>query len=374
MPGADFYNPAVPGSFLDNRPLALTGSCTPQDLRNCVDPSTKPMSEGALNTTVEYQLDTRTVLRGSYVHNYLRRAIEDMGFMSGGTLYSYIGNPGEGAAKITPASGATTEAIPTPKPDRTYDAMELSVTRRFAAHWLFNGSYVFSRLYGNYTGLSDTDEVLTPTTGGSFGTAQQQASNLVRPGTNTSRAWDLDQILFDSHGHLNVKGPLPTDRPHVLKLYGSYDFKTGTEVSANFHAGSGTPISTYVNTTNGISVFVNGRGDMGRTPVLTQTDLQIAQEIKLTESKRLRFEFTALNAFNAKTALHIFNCVNRGCLISGQQSSAMDLTHVDLYKGYDYKALVLASPNGQNAFDPRYGMADLFNPGFAGRFGLKFIF
>jgi hypothetical protein len=27
-----------------------------------------------------------------------------------------------------------------------------------------------------------------------------------------------------------------------------------------------------------------------------------------------------------------------------------------------------------NVFDPRYGMGDLFNPGFQGRIGVKFIF
>ena len=35
--------------------------------------------------------------------------------------------------------------------------------------------------------------------------------------------------------------------------------------------------------------------------------------------------------------------------------SAMDLSKVDLAKGYDYNALIHASPSGANAFDPRYG-------------------
>ena len=30
-----------------------------------------------------------------------------------------------------------------------------------------------------------------------------------------------------------------------------------------------------------IPLFVNGRGDLGRTPTLTQTDMVIAQEFKL---------------------------------------------------------------------------------------------
>ena len=52
----------------------------------------------------------------------------------------------------------------------------------------------------------------------------------------------------------------------------------------------------------------------------------------------------------------------------------MNLSKVDLTKGYDYNALILASPDGQNAYDPRFGQTDLWNPGFAGRLGVKFTF
>jgi hypothetical protein len=55
-------------------------------------------------------------------------------------------------------------------------------------------------------------------------------------------------------------------------------------------------------------------------------------------------------------------------------SSAIDLSGVDLRQGYSYRELITASPDGANAFDPRYRMDDLFNPGLSGRLGLKFIF
>lgn len=50
--------------------------------------------------------------------------------------------------------------------------------------------------------------------------------------------------------------------------------KFGSEVGLFFYAGSATPLTTYVATTNQIPVMVEGRGDMGRTPFLTKTDLQ----------------------------------------------------------------------------------------------------
>jgi hypothetical protein len=52
-----------------------------------------------------------------------------------------------------------------------------------------------------------------------------------------------------------------------VKLYGAYSLPFNTDVGLFFSGGSGTPISTYVNTTNQSEVFVSGRGDMGRTPV-----------------------------------------------------------------------------------------------------------
>ena len=96
----------------------------------------------------------------------------------------------------------------------------------------------------------------------------------------------------------------------------------------------------------------------------------IAHEVKISEGKRLRFEANVINLFNQKTQRHRFTDLNRESLASSQ----MDLTKVDLTKGYDYNALILASPDGKNAYGPRYGKTDLFNPGFAGLLGIKFVF
>ena len=47
---------------------------------------------------------------------------------------------------------------------------------------------------------------------------------------------------------------------------------------------------------------------------------------------------------------------------------------VDLAQGYDYNALILASPSGANAFDPRYGKADLWQAGTQGQFSIRYLF
>jgi len=360
-PGKNIWSD-VPGSFRDRRVPGF----------NNVDPNIKPMYTDLTNVGVEFQLTPTTVARASYVRNSLGRTIEDLGVLvNGDEVYQYA-NPGEGGATVTPTSGKT-QPFATPKPVRTYNAMELSLNRRFSRGWFGSFSYVYSRLYGNYAGLGSSDEIRTPTTNVTSATSQQQGGSIARPGSSATRSWDIDEILWDSHGKLDVLGRLATDRPHAFKLYGSYLFKFGTELGLNFYGASGTPISTYVNTVNQIPVFVNGRGDMTRTPVLTQTDLLLAHEFRFTEAKRLRFEFNALNLFNQKTSRHRFNNLNRGAG-APRQSSAINLSGVDLAKGYDYNALIRQSPEGAFAYDPRYGLDDLFNPGFSGRLGLKFIF
>ena len=340
---------------------------------NTIDPNLKPMFQDSTNVGLEYQWTPTTAIGVNYVHNKLTRAIEDVGSLdaSGNEVY-FAANPGEGVATTMFTTGLTAP-FNTPKPLRQYDAVELSVNRRFSKNWFGSANLTISRLYGNYAGLANSDEIQTPTTGVSSATAQQQAGSISRPGTAAGRAWDLDELVWDSHGNLNVLGRLATDRPVVAKFYGSYMLPFGTQIGGFVYAGSGTPMSTVVNSTNTIPVFVEGRGDMGRTPFLSRTDLLVSHELKMTGSQRVRFEFNVINLFNQKTATHIFNSLNKGAGLA-RADSAIDLSNVDLAKGYDYRALILASPSGANAFDPRYGKADLWQAGTQGQFSIKYIF
>lgn len=80
-----------------------------------------------------------------------------------------------------------------------------------------------------------------------------------------------------------------------------------------------------------------------------------------------------LNLFNQKTTRHIFNYLNRGAG-APRASSAIDLGNTNLNNGYDYNALIRATTDGANAYDPRYGMEDLFEPGTQGQVSVKFLF
>lgn len=358
MPGRNLWSSAD-GSFRDRRVPNF----------DSVDPDIKPMSQDAFNGGLEMQLRGNTTLTVNYTHSDLRNTIEDLGVLEGGNeVYKYV-NPGEGIAATMVPSGLTAE-FATPRPKRTYDAIETSLQKRFSDNWFASASYVYSRLYGNYAGLANSDEISTPTTNRSSATTQQQGGSIARPGSSANRAWDLDELVWDSHGNLDVRGRLATDRPHVVKLYGSYMLPTRTQVGAFFYGGSGTPVSRTVYTLNGIPVFVDGRGSMGRTPFFSQTDLLVTHDFTLGGTRRVRLEGNVLNLFNQKTSRHVFNDLNR----PRRASSAINLAGTDLAQGYDYRALIEASPDGQNAYDPRFGMDDLFNPGLQARFSVRFLF
>jgi hypothetical protein len=333
------------------------------------------MYQDSLHAGLEWQIQPMAVLGVHVVHNALGRTIEDLGAVVNGDSVYAIGNPGEGSTTIARPSGPTAP-FPMPKAVRRYDAVDVSVTRRFSNQWFASANLTVSRLYGNYAGLASSDEIVTPTTGGAFPTPQQQSGTLARTGSNVNGGWDIDEILWDSRGHLDVLGRLATDRPVVARIYGAYSFRAGTQIGAFFNGSSGTPMSTYVNTLNRSQVFVNGRGDMGRSPVLTRTDLLASHTLTARNTQRVRLELNVINLFNQKTATHIFNTLNRGAggVAAARPSSAIDLSKVDLAKGYDYQALIRSSPDGANAFDPRYGKPDLFQTGLQGQFSVKFIF
>ena len=352
MPGRDLW--VNPGSCRDRRVPSF----------DTIDSETSPMRQSSTSAGIEYQLGSNSVVTMHYIHNDLLETIEDIGFLNAEGDEGYlISNPGLRQASIQFPTGATPLGQAVPRPKRMYDALEFGFNRRFANNWFLSANYTLSRLYGNYAGLASSDEITTPTTGVGSSTPQQQAVSISRPGGNVNRAWDLDEILWDSHGNLDVLGRLATDRPHVVKLYGAYSFPFGTQVGAFFYGASGTPVSTYVTSVHGADIFVEGRGNFfengqitegKRTPMLNRTDLLLSHALEVAGSRRLRFEMNVLNVFNQKTTRHIFNHLNRGAG-NDRGSSLMDLTNTNLINGYDYNALILRSPDGANVYDPRYG-------------------
>ena len=86
----------------------------------------------------------------------------------------------------------TTTEIPYPQATRQYDSFEMSIDRRLHRGWSGRVSYTWSRLWGNYSGLAQSDE-----------------NGRVAP--NAGRMFDVPMTMFDQRGEA-VYGVLATDR------------------------------------------------------------------------------------------------------------------------------------------------------------------
>jgi hypothetical protein len=206
---------------------------------------------------------------------------------------------------------------------------------RYSRNLNVMASYTYSRLYGNYSGSANSDE-----------------SGRSDPGV--SRAFDLPYYYFDASGsQQNAYGRLATDRPHTFKAFASYELKTragSTFFGLNQLAYSGTPDSTSVIYLSA-PTFPFGRGDMGRTPVLTQTDLSVSHTIRLNERATLRLDANATNLFNQATVIARVTQLNRAGAIGINPDAAPG----GFFAGYDPRKFVIAgSPT--IPLNPIYGL------------------
>src|SRR5262249_20236292 len=155
-----------------------------------------------------YQFQEKAVFSVRYTRKRLIRGIEDIGTLDANENEVYIiGNPGFGLTDATKPPFAPSGDPLTPRARRNYDGLEFGFDGRAPVSWLrslhYFASYTWSRLYGNWSGLANSDEN-------------------GRSDPNVSRAFDLVFGNFNSKGR-NVFGRLATDRPHTFKFYGNYD-------------------------------------------------------------------------------------------------------------------------------------------------------
>jgi hypothetical protein len=202
------------------------------------------------------------------------------------------------------------------------------VRRRLSNRWSANASYTYSNLTGNYSGLSSSDEN-------------------GRNSPSVDRFFDGLYMSFDAHGN-PVVGELQTDRPHYLKVQATYDLPWGTGIGVFYQAASGTPQQSTI-TYKSVPIFDDGRGNLDRSPIYTQTDLLIQHDIGLPGHTRLNVGLNVNNLFDQDTVTRIFGTRYRDA-ISG-------ITDAQFFQGFDVAALA-ATRNLRP--DPRFGQADQF--------------
>ena len=264
---------------------------TAPDVRQVVEQDLKPMYEREI--VLGYERDVADWTFGlRYIDRELASAIEDTAIgdavlrfcartgrtdctgASGDYPYVLI-NPGDGARVfVDPDLGGPVAAqffdltaadLALPEVDRRYRALEFTFARPFDGRWGVQGSYTYSKSEGNYEGAVKSDVGQT----------------------DTSITQDFDH----DYNTIGAAGRLPNDRPHQLKVFGTYavlpELRIGASVRAesgrpygclgyapNPSHASGTPSAWYCPDANGVRQ-PTPRGSRGRTDAQAQLDLRL---------------------------------------------------------------------------------------------------
>jgi len=341
------------GGPTPSRPCAGTLIRGPIDFRHVslegyIEPDLEPMKSQEFSFGFDHQLNATMAVGVRYVHKQLDYGIEDVGQLDADQNEIYlIANPGFGiASTVYDVNGNTYTTPAYPEAVRDYDSVEFVWNKLLANNWSLRTSYMWSRLYGNYSGLSQSDEN-------------------GRTSPNVGRAFDYPLMMFNQSGEAEY-GLLGTDRPHQFKAQGLYIFPFGTSVGANFVASSGVPVTREIAVIppNNFPMQYQGRVSDGRMPVYSQTDIFVQHEFRMGGGKRLQLSLNVLNLFNQETATNrniTYNDAN-GVLFDEKSFYANGVNVEQLIKDQG----IVRSP----LFLKDSG----FQGKLVGRFGVKFIF
>ncbi|HSP33628.1 MAG TPA: TonB-dependent receptor [Thermoanaerobaculia bacterium] len=335
-----------PGVEFLNKINLREASNDPNSASGTIDPNLKPMKSREFTIGTQHEISPLTALGVRYTRKRLLRAIEDIGASDPeDTTEAYcICNPGEGLArqewyKRLGMWGPTANFYPGfPKARRDYDAVEFEFTKRFASRWSAHASYLWSRLYGNYSGLVNSDE-------------DTGASQAARVAPNVSRWGDMPWAYFSATTGRMANGLLPNDRTHQIKFQANYAAPFGTQIGISEYVASGTPLTTEMEY-RGVPFMATNRGDMGRTPWVDSTNLMIGHRFNLTGRYGLQVQLNVLNLFDRKTV------IAREELWTGTETLDTDsITFPQFFAGFDaYKAAATAGIKQ----DPLYGHASAY--------------
>ena len=317
--------PNCPGTFIEE--VDFRHAANEED-NFLIDPNLKPIRTREFTLGLDHEFSQTISLGVRYARKRFDRTIEDTGVLVPGIGEVYrITNPGEsiGENVLRDFAGCTT-CPNQPKPTRNYDGVELRMRKRLSNNWSLTASYLYSRLYGNYSGLTSSDE-----------------NNRNSPSVN--RFFDGQYNSFNASGD-PVFGFLQTDRPHLFEVQGTYDLPWGTGIGLYWIGQSGTPQQTQMSE-KGIPFFPYGRGELGRTPTLTQTDLLIQHTLRIG-GQRFTVGLNVLNLFDQDIVTRNFTT---------QFRDGFNVTDQQFFAGFDPLAIAAATPASYRP-DPRYLLPD----------------
>ena len=276
-----------------------------------IDPNTKLSYNNEYIAGIDYELPRNLTLGVRYVHRDLGRVLEDvqpfpivatdLGIPGAATANYTLTNPGPN----TPVLGGLGASFESPIHD--YNAIEVTADKRLSDNWAIQASYRWSRLRGTFEGFYRDDN----------GQSDPGISSLYDFPTNDPSYTAIGAARFGYLGDIRFQGdlgsgPLPLDRPHQIKLYGSYQLNVGLLLSAGLNMSSGKPLTALAANPvyqNGGEIPLTARGDgfltsqgfRTRTPFTTVLDGHASYALNLGGQRRLTLVADVFNIFNSRT-------------------------------------------------------------------------
>jgi hypothetical protein len=329
-----------------------------------VTPSLKGQYINEIILGLNYDVGLDVVLGISYIHRNLGNVIEDVSPDLSNYLVANPGlvpDPNLEKDLMAAVDNATNDADRAkaqgkldsyklqqqigaifPKAVRNYNALQLTMQKRFSNRFSLIASYTYSRTIGNYPGtFSPSNGQLDP---------------------NISTQFDIIDLLA------NRNGPLPGDRPHNFKATGFYEQPIGDKAKLNFGltftATSGRPIEVlgthlYYGPNE---VYILPRGSGGRTPTVTQLDLHIGYEQKLGQRVSLSLFGDVINLVNQRTPTNVDDVYTYDVVQAIRNGQPEDLKHLRTQNG--------ALP----AFNSNYGQPTAYQMPLTFRLGGRLSF
>ena len=277
-----------------------------------IDPEAKLSSKYEFVAGYEYEVVTNTSLGIRYIRRTIGRVLEDvaaapmvayeLGLPGIDTVEYILTNPSPDTPTIAPELGAKFE-----DPIHNYNAVEITLDRRFSGKWMGTASYRWSRLAGTFEGFYREDN----------GQSDPGITSLYDFPTNDPSYTAIGGPRFGFPGDIRFlgelgKGPLPLDRTHQIKLFGNYSVTDNLGAGLSFNASSGKPLTALAgnpNYGNGGEIPTGPRGSgietidgfKTRTPFEVQVDAQVSYSIRFGD-RRLTLLADAFNLFNLKRA------------------------------------------------------------------------
>jgi hypothetical protein len=415
--GANFASGSLPTALQDPSGVSLIENANFRPWEP-IAPGVKPYRQHEYVAGVDYQLSKDWAFEARYDRRRLDHVLEDSSLFDPfwGETYTIV-NPGEGvnstidgyASFLTSLgekfgvpgwafngqldqdfglSFGTCASCPhMPKAVRNYDGVELRLTKSTSHGWAGMFSYTWSSLWGNYTGLTNTD--------------QQDGGVPGRNSPDTSRAFDEPFYYFGANGKSN-NGPLPTDRPNTFKGYVYYTlpYKGMHTTFGLFQtAYQGSPAYSYIDVGSmyagqvSYAVAIDGRDKwrpvtqdpttgaltLGnpytrRGPWFTQSDLNVEQTFKAGEHQTIGFQVNIFNLLNQRAVTSYYGGINSTDLTTplypgiGLSDAS---SYATLMGGYDVQQWI----NGNNGAVPPVTMSSWYGKPFTYQLprGIRFM-